>query len=76
MNSLLRLRDLTGNPSKSRDGSAAVESESLPHHVSRNTAVTDYGDKGLPHSASAVNAVMDAIESVKSVLTRALCMID
>ena len=53
--------------------SAAVESESLTHPVSRNVAVTDYGDRGLPYSASAVNAVMNAIVSVKSVLARPLC---
>ena len=59
--------------SKSRDDSAVVESESLSHPVSRNAAVTDDGDRGLPHSASAVNAVMNATEFVKSALTRPLC---
>ena len=67
------LRDSTGKSSKSRDDSAVVESESLIHPVSRNAAVTDDGDRGLPHSVSVVNAVMNATEFVKSALTRPLC---
>ena len=65
VNSLPRLRDSTGKPSKSRDGSAAVESESLTHPVNRNAALTDDGDRGLPHPASAVNAVMSAVHSCR-----------
>ena len=73
MNSLSRLRDSTGKSSKSRDGSAAVESESLTHPINRRTALTNDGDRGLLHPASAVNTVMHVSEPVKPVLTRPLC---
>ena len=71
VNSLPCLRDSTG---KSRDGSAAVESESLTHPVDRNAAVTDDSGRGLLHSASSVNVVMNVTESVKSELTRPSCV--
>ena len=70
MKILPRLRDLTG---KSREGSSDVENESRTHPADRNAAVTDSDGRGLPHSASSVNAVMNATESVKSELTRPLC---
>ena len=73
VNSLPRLRGSTGKSSKSRDGSAAVESESPTHPANRNAAVTNDGDRGLPHPASAVNAVMNATEPVRPALTRPLC---
>ena len=57
VNSLPRFRDSTGEP---RDGSAAVENESLTHPVDRNAAVTDSNDRGLLHSVNSVNAVMNA----------------
>ena len=75
VNGLPRLRDSTGKSSKSRDGSAAVESESLTHPVNSDAAMIDDGDRGLPHPASAVNAVMSAV----SLLDRhslALCVVN
>ena len=75
VNSLPRLWDSTGKSNKSRDGNAAVESENLTHPVNRNDAVTDDGDRGLPHPASAVNAVVSATEPVRPALTRPLISI-
>ena len=62
MNSLYYLRDPTGKlllTSKSRDGSAAVESESRTHPADRNTALSDDGGTGLPCPANSVSAVRD-----------------
>ena len=52
---------------------STVESESLTHPVNRRTALTDDGDRGLPHPASAVNAVMHVTEPVRSAHTRPVC---
>ena len=73
VNSLPRLWDSTGKSSESMDDSVVVESESLTHPVDRRTALTNDGDRGLLHPASAVNAVMHVTEPVKPALTRPLC---
>ena len=72
VNSLSRLRDSTGKlllASKSRDDSAAVESESHTHPAVRNTALS-YPDVDLNTSAC---VAVDPVDPVNSRLTRALC---
>ena len=72
VNSLSRLRDSTGKlllASKSRDDSAAVESESHTHPAVRNT-VLSYPDVDLNTSAC---VAVDPVDPVDSRLTRSLC---
>ena len=72
VNSLSRLRDSTGKlllASKSRDDSAAVESESHTHPAVRNT-VLSYPDVDLNTSAC---VAVDPVDPIDSGLTRSLC---
>ena len=72
VNSLSCLRDSTGKlllASKSRDDSAAVESESHTHPADRNTALS-YPNVDLNTAAC---VAVDPVDPVDSRLTRSLC---